>query len=65
MKELVGPRFIAPRAERFADKVGFVDVTNDGVRYEGTFGAHLDRVYRLGAAMPRGEAGEVCARAGT
>lgn len=53
MKELVFPRYLIPRAERFADKVGFVDVTNEGVRYEGTFGAHLDRVRRLTDALGR------------
>ena len=51
MKELVFPRFLVPRAERHADKVGFVDVTREGVRYEGTFGAHLERVCRLSQAM--------------
>ena len=30
MKELIYPRFLLPRAERFADKVGFVDVTRCG-----------------------------------
>jgi long-chain acyl-CoA synthetase len=53
MRELVGPRFIAARAERFADKVGFLDITNEGVRYEGTFGAHLDRVSRLADGLGR------------
>lgn len=47
MKELVYPRVLLPRAERMADKVAFVDVTRDGVRYEGTFAAHVDRVLRL------------------
>jgi long-chain acyl-CoA synthetase len=51
MKELVFPRFLVPRAERHADKVGFVDVTREGVRYEGTFGAHLERVCRLSQAL--------------
>ena len=34
-----------------ADKVGFVDVGRDGVRYEGTFAGHVERVERLCAAM--------------
>jgi long-chain acyl-CoA synthetase len=51
MKELVFPRLLVPRVERYADKVGFVDVTREGVRYEGTFGAHLERVYRLSQAI--------------
>jgi long-chain acyl-CoA synthetase len=51
MKELVFPRFMLPRAEAHADKIGFVDVTNDGVRYQGTFAVHLDRVARLAHAL--------------
>jgi acyl-CoA synthetase (AMP-forming)/AMP-acid ligase II len=51
MKELVYPRFLLPRAERFADKIGFVDVTRDGTRYEGTFATHVDRVKRLTHAL--------------
>ena len=51
MKELVFPRFLLPRAERLADKVAFVDVTRDGVRYEGTFATHVDRLLRLTNAM--------------
>ena len=51
MKELVYPRFLLPRAERLADKVAFVDLTRDGVRYEGTFGTHIDRLLRLASAM--------------
>ena len=47
MRELVFPRVFLPRAERVADKVGFVDVTRDGIRYEGTFATHVDRVLRL------------------
>ena len=47
MKELVFPRLLLPRAERFADKVGFVDSTDEGVRYAGTYAAHVDRVLRL------------------
>ena len=27
MKELVYPRLLLPQAERFADKIGFIDVT--------------------------------------
>jgi len=53
MKELVYPRFLLPHAERFADKVGFVDVARDGVRYEGTFAAHVERVQRLATALGR------------
>src|SRR5664280_2281304 len=51
MKELVYPRFLLPRAERRADKVAFVDLTRDGVRYEGTFATHIDRLLRLTSAM--------------
>lgn len=51
MKELVFPRFMVPRAERHADKEAFVDVTSEGVRYRGTFAAHLERVGRLCHAM--------------
>ena len=51
MKELVFPRFLLPRAEHLADKVAFVDVTREGVRYEGTFAGHVDRVLRLAIAM--------------
>lgn len=51
MKELVFPRLLLPRVERLADKVAFIDVTADGVRYEGTFGDHLDRLLRLSHAM--------------
>ena len=47
MKELVYPRLLLPRVDRLPDKVGFVDVTGAGVRYEGTFAAHVERVYRL------------------
>jgi long-chain acyl-CoA synthetase len=51
MKELVFPRFLLPRAERLPEKVGFVDVTKEGVRYEGTFAGHVDRVLRLSNAL--------------
>ena len=51
MKELVYQRMFLPRAERLSDKIGFVDVTSAGVRYEGTFAAHVERVERLCAAM--------------
>ena len=51
MKELVYPRFLLPRAERLADKVAFIDLTRDGVRYEGTFATHIDRLLRLASAM--------------
>ncbi|HUY23126.1 MAG TPA: AMP-binding protein [Acidimicrobiales bacterium] len=50
-KELVYPRFLLPRAERFADKVGFVDVTRNGTVYEGTFAMHVERVQRLAGAL--------------
>src|ERR1017187_488516 len=51
MKELVYPRLLLPRVEQLADKVAFVDVTRDGVRYEGTFATHIDRLLRLASAM--------------
>ncbi|HVC71492.1 MAG TPA: AMP-binding protein [Acidimicrobiales bacterium] len=51
MKELVYPRLLLPQVARFADKVGFVDVTRAGIRYSGTFAAHLDRVKRLTHAL--------------
>jgi long-chain acyl-CoA synthetase len=47
MKELVFPRLLRPRAEQFSDKIGFVDCTHDGIRYEGTYASHVDRVLRL------------------
>jgi len=51
MKELVYPRFLLPQAERFADKIGFVDVNRTGVTYAGTFATHVDRVLRLTHAL--------------
>jgi long-chain acyl-CoA synthetase len=51
MKELVYPRLLLPRAEQLADKVAFVDVTREGMRYQGTFGGHIDRILRLASAM--------------
>ena len=51
MKELVYPRLLLPQVERYADKVGFVDVTRTGVRYTGTFATHVDRVLRLTHAL--------------
>lgn len=51
MKELVYPRFLLPVVERLADKVAFVDLTREGVRYEGTFAVHADRLLRLADAM--------------
>ena len=51
MKELVYPRLLLQRAEQLADKVAFVDVTRDGLRYQGTFADHLDRLLRLVSAM--------------
>ncbi len=51
MKELIYPRFFLPTARRLASKVGFVDITPEGVGYEGTFGDHLERVMRLCGAL--------------
>lgn len=51
MKELIYPRLLLPRAEQFADKVAFIDLTREGVRYEGTFADHVDRLLRLISAM--------------
>jgi long-chain acyl-CoA synthetase len=51
MKELVYPRLLLPSAERFADKVGFIDATRSGVHYSGTFATHVERVLRLTHAM--------------
>jgi len=51
VNELVYPRLLLPRVEQFADKVGFVDVTQEGVRFEGTFATHVDRVRRLAHAL--------------
>jgi long-chain acyl-CoA synthetase len=51
MKELIYPRLLLPRAETLADKVAFVDVTREGIRYEGTFGTHVERLLRLTSAM--------------
>jgi len=42
---------LLPRVESLADKVGFVDVSTEGVRYEGTFAMHVDRVLRLTQAL--------------
>ena len=53
MKELIYPRLLLPQAERFADKIGFIDVTRSGVRYEGTFGSHVERVQRLSHALDK------------
>jgi len=53
MKELIYPRLLLPVAERLADKTAFVDVTHEGVRYEGTFADHIDRLLRLASAMRR------------
>lgn len=47
MKELVYPRLLLAQAERVGDKTGFVDVTREGVRYEGTYATHVQRVARL------------------
>jgi long-chain acyl-CoA synthetase len=51
MKELLYPRLLLQRAELLADKVAFVDVTHEGVRYQGTFADHIDRLLRLASAM--------------
>jgi long-chain acyl-CoA synthetase len=53
MNELVYPRFLLPRAERFADKVGFVDVVPGAVRYSGTFATHVNRVLRLSHSLQK------------
>ena len=53
MKELVYPRLLLPQAERFADKIGFIDTTRAGLRYEGTFGSHVERVQRLSHALDK------------
>ena len=53
MKELIYPRLLLPRAELLADKVAFIDVTRDGLRYQGTFANHVERVLRLASAMRR------------
>ena len=53
MRELVFPRLLLPRAQRLADKVGFVDVTHEGIRYAGTFETHVERVSRLANALSR------------
>jgi len=51
MKELVYPRLLLPRVEQLPDKVAFVDVTIAGIRYQGTFASHLDRLLRLTHSM--------------
>ena len=51
MKELVYPRLLLPRVEQLPDKVAFVDVTTGGIRYQGTFACHLDRLLRLVHSM--------------
>lgn len=51
VKELVYPRLLLPRAERHAQKEGFVDVTSGGVRYRGTFATHVERLRRLCGAL--------------
>ena len=70
MKEFVYPRLLVPQAERFADKIGFTDATRSGVRYEATFGSHVERVQRLSHALDRQlalshhvNAGRICQRA--
>lgn len=51
MNELVFPRLLLPRAEALPHKVAFIDVTQAGVRYQGTFAEHVDRLLRLVSAM--------------
>ena len=51
MKELVYPRLLLQRAEQLADKVAFVDVSGRGIRYQGTFEHHIDRLVRLANSM--------------
>ena len=51
MKELVYPRLLLQRAEQFADKVAFIDVSSAGTRYQGTFENHLNRLSRLTHSM--------------
>jgi long-chain acyl-CoA synthetase len=46
MKELVYHRHLLPAAERYADKVGFIDGD-----YRGTYAGHVERVARLCAAL--------------
>jgi long-chain acyl-CoA synthetase len=42
---------LLPRVEQLPDKVAFVDVTTGGIRYQGTFASHLDRLLRLMHSM--------------
>ena len=51
MKELVYPRLLLQRAEQFADKVAFIDVSSRGILYQGTFQNHMDRLVRLTNSM--------------
>jgi long-chain acyl-CoA synthetase len=51
MRELVYPRLLLPRVEQLPDKVAVIDVTNEGIRYRGTFASHLDRLLRLANSM--------------
>ena len=51
MKELVYPRLLLQRAEQLADKVAFIDVSSTGIRYQGTFENHMDRLVRLANSM--------------
>ena len=39
------------RAEQLPDKVAFIDVSSTGVRYQGTFESHIDRLLRLANSM--------------
>jgi long-chain acyl-CoA synthetase len=49
MKELVYSRSLLPAAERFADRIGYLDAGG----YEATHAQHLDRVVRIGDALRR------------
>ena len=51
MKELVFSRLLIPATERWSDRVGY----HDG-DYHATYGAHLERVFRLASAL-HGELG--------
>jgi len=51
VKELIYPRLLLPRAEQLADKVAFIDVTREGIRYQGTFANHMERLLKLASAM--------------
>ena len=50
------PSLVASQGRPCPDKLGFVDVNREGVRYSGTFGSHVERVCRLAYAL-RGQLG--------